>query len=816
LHQLLTQHEPDFLLSLSPDVNSAGKTDESATQTDKDFARECQGSVHQHPREFTLRTLNTNWWNNDDQTSASQCPSRDQSDLLKMVDYMLGTGFESTETQTPTELIMIPRDVQMLNSRNAIFNGIIQSRKNMIATEDGLESTTLEYKLRQARDLETTRSLIASVVCDQLATFCALEREDMHLDAAIVDMGLDSLLAIEFKNWIMHTLQAPMQTTEILDAPSLNHLVQLICQRSKLVKDDYEGTNGHHINGHGEGSTPKTLTEVEDPKNSTTALPPPLPLPKLEDLIERHLSSIRPFASDEEFNNSLRLAEEFCAEGGPGARLYERMQAMKAGDPENWYHDLFLNNQYLCRPGPLAPYTLFFFTHPLSEIAHSQAERSALIASTLIRYKKDLEKGLIQPRYMNEQPLCMDLYKNLFSACREPRAELDVFEAHPGNDFFVALRRGQAYRVEFASLNDDQMFGQLEATFASILEIRLEGVDWLGILSGEHRTTWAKNYCDLLDDSTQNLEYVQTIQRSAFIICLDESSPENAEQRARQVHFGDGSNRWFDKSIQYIVCANGVSGILADHTGLDAPTVADINLRIARALRDYNPDSGIKKSSALPFEKVVHTSFDGYESNVQRVRVSYLETIAKRQHFFTSLKFGSAFMREYKLPPNSVFQLVVQLAARYFFGYVPACWETVLQTIFHKGRVEINQVVSVEVAEFVKTAADEETPLSLCKQKLIEGARRHSGNILAATRSGGFDRFLSLLREIGKDGEKDPELYSDPPYTRSRPRKIMSSCFKTHMAENGCVQRDDDSIWLHFEVESDRYVVLPSQITNPN
>lgn len=785
-------------------------------QADVDFAWEEKEFIHHKPREFILRTLNIDQSEDNNQISASQNPSRQQLDLYKLIDYLLSTERDSRETRIPTELFLIPRYDGNLDARNALFSDIISPGQDTAANENGSESTTLENDLRLANDLETVRSLIASVVCDQLATFCALDRDDMRLDTAIVDVGLDSLLAIELKNWIMRTLQAPMQTTEILDAPSLNHLVLLISQRSKLVKVAFESTNGLHINGHSEGSTTRTPAGGEHSNHSTMVLPPPLPLPKLEDLIERHLSSIRPFASDEEFSKSLRLADEFRAEGGPGARLYQRMQALKASDPENWYHDLFLNNQYLCRPGPLAPYTLFFFTHPLSEATHSQSERSALIASTLIRYKKNLEKGVIKPRYMNEQPLCMDLYKNLFSACREPRADIDVFEAHPGNDFFVVLRRGHAYRIEFASVNHDHMLIQLKATFASILDIDLKVVDWLGILSGEHRTTWARNYRDFLEDSTQNLEYIQTIQRSAFIICLDESSPESAEERARQVHFGDGSNRWFDKSIQYIVCSNGISGVLADHTGLDAPTVADINLRIASAIRDYDPNSVIQKSQALPFRKVVHTSFAGYQSNIQRVQVSYRETIAKRQHFFTSLQFGSSFMREYKVPPNSAFQLVVQLAARYFFGYVPACWETVLQTIFHKGRVEINQVVSIEVAEFVTAAADETTPLSLCRQKLIEAARRHSGNILAATRSGGFDRFLSLLREIGKDGEKDPELYKDPPYTRSRPRKIMSSCFKTHMAENGCVQRDDDSIWLHFEVESDRYVVLLCKSTNPN
>jgi hypothetical protein len=45
-----------------------------------------------------------------------------------------------------------------------------------------------------------------------------------------------------------------------------------------------------------------------------------------------------------------------------------------------------------------------------------------------------------------------------------------------------------------------------------------------------------------------------------------------------------------------------------------------------------------------------------------------------------------------------------------------------------------------------------------------------------------------------------PEIY----FMRHGTNSIYS-CFKTHMAENGCVMKDEDAIWLHFEVEMERY-----------
>ncbi|KIX01225.1 uncharacterized protein Z518_08950 [Rhinocladiella mackenziei CBS 650.93] len=805
VRQLIQHHAPDFIITLSQRAPRTGEAIGCIMPTDTIIDEGGYGIPNHQTRQIILRMPIIDSSVNNNQISPNEISSRHQGELSEMLGHCLcAIG----EREGPREILVLPTERIELDWRDALFSDIRRNDGTTAVNTDGPEPMTLEQEFKQAKDPQAITRNINSLVCERLAAFCAVDRDDIRMDAAIVDVGLDSLLAIEFKNWIMRTFQAPMQTTEILDASSLHDLVSLIAQRSKFISKHFEHSDGTPVNGHSERPSSRMSTTNQQPDGPRAIVPPPLPLPSLGDLIERHLSGVRPFASDEEFSNTLRLAQDFCAEGGPGVRLYERLRAMKAADPENWYHDLFLNNQYLSRKGPLAPYALFFFTHPLGPVKHSQAERAALIASTLIRYKGDLEKGLIKPQYMNEQQLCMDLHKNLFSACREPRDGLDVFEAHPGNDFFIILRRGHAFKIEFRQVLDDNLFDLLRTSFTEILNTDLKEVDWLGILSGEHRTLWAKNYRDFVEDSPQNAEYVRTIQQSAFIICLDESSPENAEQRARQVHFGDGSNRWFDKSIEYVICSNGISGILADHTGLDAPTVQDINLAIAAAIREYDPSLTKRSHQGIPFERVVHTNFGGYQSNVPRARASYQKTIAKRQHFFTSLNFGSSFMREHKVPPNSGFQLIVQLAARYFFGYIPACWETVLQTIFHKGRVEINQVISMEVAEFVKTAADETAPLSVCRRKLIEAARRHSGNILAATRSGGSDRFLSLLREISKDGEEDPELYKDPPYVRSRPRKIMSSCFRTHMAENGCVQRDDDSIWLHFEVDSERYAAL--------
>lgn len=51
---------------------------------------------------------------------------------------------------------------------------------------------------------------------------------------------------------------------------------------------------------------------------------------------------------------------------------------------------------------------------------------------------------------------------------------------------------------------------------------------------------------------TRNMKSIAAIEAAAFIICLDDTAPNNAVERAKQFHFGgkaDAANRWNDKSL---------------------------------------------------------------------------------------------------------------------------------------------------------------------------------------------------------------------------------------------------------------------------
>lgn len=58
-----------------------------------------------------------------------------------------------------------------------------------------------------------------------------------------------------------------------------------------------------------------------------------LPLPKLEDTLERYYQNLIPFGSDEELENSRKVIEEF--KNGIGSKL-QKMLEQKAEKEKNW------------------------------------------------------------------------------------------------------------------------------------------------------------------------------------------------------------------------------------------------------------------------------------------------------------------------------------------------------------------------------------------------------------------------------------------------------------------------------------------------
>jgi hypothetical protein len=66
----------------------------------------------------------------------------------------------------------------------------------------------------------------------------AIDYEEVALDVPVLEFGLDSLVAIELKNWLTRTFNTSnIETGEILGMPSIDALAVMVAERSSLVKN---------------------------------------------------------------------------------------------------------------------------------------------------------------------------------------------------------------------------------------------------------------------------------------------------------------------------------------------------------------------------------------------------------------------------------------------------------------------------------------------------------------------------------------------------------------------------------------------------
>ncbi|NWS49864.1 CACP acetyltransferase, partial [Probosciger aterrimus] len=73
---------------------------------------------------------------------------------------------------------------------------------------------------------------------------------------------------------------------------------------------------------------------------------PHLPVPPLQQTLDRYLLALQPIISEEELNHTQELVAEFCKPGGVGERLQKGLER-RAKKTENWLSDWWLKTAYL-------------------------------------------------------------------------------------------------------------------------------------------------------------------------------------------------------------------------------------------------------------------------------------------------------------------------------------------------------------------------------------------------------------------------------------------------------------------------------------
>ncbi|KAI0552681.1 beta-ketoacyl synthase domain-containing protein [Xylaria curta] len=706
------------------------------------------------------------------ETSEAQS-NRLKSISITMTELLLGVEYaispQASQDKLSHAIMGISRqglaDAGDLSSlKNTIFSHLPAAENETGA--GNTSNTDITHRIGNCSTVEEAQVLITEAVIAKCASFLGCAVDEISQNQPLSEIGFDSLVSIELKNWLLRTFDSPVQTAEISGASSIIALATVTTDRSRMVHDkpkkgvdkaDTTTTNNKNL---------KTKTAgLQNFECCVTTPRPKLPLFSLEDYLDCYWQTVSVFAHDDAERESLaRAIDEFRTPGSVGARAYSSLiERANDADIECWLADAQTNSVFLHFRHPIAPWNAFMHTHHDSPTPHSQAERAALVTSAAFQFLLGMERNEIGNDWLGPRQLCSYYWTWMFNAIRRPHVHCDEMKIYPESRHIAVLRKGHVFKIPLQDERGDLSLEQLTGMFQAILDADVGEDSWAGILTTDFRDIWALNRENIIAISDTNLAYFQTVEEATFVVCLDQGSPETNEERIAQGIAGDGFNRWFDKTMQFVVYANGRSAHISDHTMIDGTTPLRLTEFVHDAIISHRPGSSTTRHSiALP-EHLPLQTFPAVDDHMQQVRKRYRKiTLTRGYRYIKTTALSQSLAAGTGFSSKNCLDFTLQLASRMHFGYNPAAWEPISVQHFHRGRPDPRQPVSNSVVTFCEAALDDSVPLAE-KRRLLSLAATEWDAATKRTQDGsGFLRrteaLLGILAKIAPPPEKSTEV----------------------------------------------------------
>uniref|UniRef100_A0A8C3KT96 Peroxisomal carnitine O-octanoyltransferase n=1 Tax=Calidris pygmaea TaxID=425635 RepID=A0A8C3KT96_9CHAR len=508
---------------------------------------------------------------------------------------------------------------------------------------------------------------------------------------------------------------------------------------------------------------------------------PPLPVPPLEESLSKYLDAVKPFLNEEEYKRTEGIVKKF--ENGIGKELHQKLLE-RAKTRRNWLEDWWLNVAYLdlristqihCNMGGPGP----FIEHCWPPKEGTQIERASINLWHTLKFWDLLRAEKVAIERSRDAVLDMNQFRMLFCTCKIPGVTRDSIGSYFKTEtegecpsHLIVLCRGRVFA--FDAIHEGNMVTPPEI-FRQLTYIQKRchsepDGPGLAALTSNERTKWAELREYLIDLDPKNLTHLEKIQRSLFVVCLDDSSPhatpeDYSEVVTRLGLIGNPTVRWGDKSYNSIFFTNGVCSAFCDHAPFDAMAlITMLAYAEKKIVENEGKWKGSDKVRDIPWpEELVFTVDQKIISEIGRAKELYYKKVSDLQlvHYaFTS--FGKALIRKKKLHPDTFVQLALQLAYYKCHGRPGCCYETAMTRRFYHGRTETIRSCTMEAVAWCKSMLD---PSASVNSEIYFNHNVFRSICIYLT---GFDRhLLGLLLIAQEQGLPVPELYMDNAFTAS-------------------------------------------------
>lgn len=550
---------------------------------------------------------------------------------------------------------------------------------------------------------------------------------------------------------------------------------------------------------------------------------PSLGVPDLDQTISKYLQTIKPYCSEPlEYARQELLCRDFVENMGPvlQQRLLEYSSSRR-----NWMSEFWDNQAYLEYNDPIIPYSSYFYSHKPLPTTHKAIETDPLLKATAIvvtvsRFIESLKDESLPAEMIKNAPFCMNSFHLMFNTSRLPglpqdNRDTNVFYSIYENNYIVVAYKGNYFKL---ITHDQETAKPLEpnaiwSQFYSIVNeksahLQLNTNSGIGYLTGLPRDQWRLAYQDLVKNPLSK-ESLEVIHKAAYLVALDDSTPVTYEEKSRNCWHGDGKNRFFDKSLEFIVTQNGSSGCLNEHSKMDGTPTCFLNHYVCQQMSKLNPETFVnaacKSGRAI---EVTHLPFlvtPPVKDWIDVAQESFTEEIEKHDlRVWHYNRFGKEFIKKNGMSPDAFIHQVIQLAVYKYLGKQLPTYEAASTRKFFKGRTEAGRPVSEPSHDFVTAW---ENPNVAVREKislLKTSAKFHSDYLKAAAAGQGVDRHFFGLKNMMGSTDSMPPLFKDSLFTYSSTWLISTSQLTSELFDGyGWSQVNDNGFGLAYMLNKD-------------
>uniref|UniRef100_A0A8C6WWX9 Carnitine O-palmitoyltransferase 1, muscle isoform n=1 Tax=Neogobius melanostomus TaxID=47308 RepID=A0A8C6WWX9_9GOBI len=492
---------------------------------------------------------------------------------------------------------------------------------------------------------------------------------------------------------------------------------------------------------------------------------PRLPVPSVEDTVQRYLESVRPLLDDDKYKEKETLANEFM--DSQAAQL-QRYLLLKSWWSTNYVSDWWEEYIYLRGRSPIMVNSNFYVMDLLYITpTHRQAARAGNVVHAMLQYRRKLERGEHAPlRALGTVPMCSTQMERMFNTTRLPGIETDVVQHLNDRKHLVVYHRGRFFMLWLYTGGRHLLPSELEMQFQRILSDTSKhqpGELKLASLTAGNRVPWARARQQFFGNGVNKVS-LDAVESAAFFLALDDepqgydpSKERSLDSYAKSLLHGKCYDRWFDKSFTLISYPNGKMGVNTEHSWADAPIIGhmwEYVLATDCFHLGYTEEGHCKGdvNKGLPFPTRLKWDLSKECQDVTEASYLLAKQIADDVDFYGCLfnDFGKGLIKKCRTSPDAFIQMALQLAQFRDQKVFCLTYESSMTRMFRDGRTETVRSCTAEAVAFVRAMEDPTATVTVRLGLFKKAAEKHQHMYRLAMTGAGIDRHLFCLYIVSK------------------------------------------------------------------